>query len=186
MRKRITSLLLTLAMMFSLVPALGVAAGAAEVPEITSGGTYVENPGWSSVDNRSGNRTGIASLKGLMEAPSENAMYIRLDSDLKYVGDPEQSLQISVRGVKHLDLNGHDLIYGSDLEWGGKFITVAEGAELHIYDSRGGGYVHYEGYIKDNAEPGVRTLIQVREGGKLFVNGGTFTAGRSKEIWGIP
>ena len=185
MRKRITSLLLTLAMMFSLVPALGVAAGAAEVPEITSGGTYVENPTWSSVDNRSGNRLGIASLKGLMEAPSENAMYIRLDSDLKYVGDPEQSLQIFVRGVKHLDLNGHDLIYGSDLEWGGKFITVAEGAELHIYDSRGGGYVHYEGYIKDNAEPGVRTLIQVREGGKLFVNGGTFTAGRSKEIWGI-
>ena len=185
MRKRITSLLLTLAMMFSLVPALGVAAGAAEVPEITSGGTYVENPTWSSVDNHSGNRLGIASLKGLMEAPSENAMYIRLDSDLKYVGDPEQSLQISVRGVKHLDLNGHDLIYGSDLEWGGKFITVAEGAELHIYDSRGGGYVHYEGYIKDNAEPGVRTLIQVREGGKLFVNGGTFTAGRSKEIWGI-
>lgn len=185
MRKRITSLLLTLAMMFSLVPALGVAAGAAEVPEITSGGTYVENPGWSSVDNRSGNRIGIASLKGLMEAPSENAMYIRLDSDLKYVGDPEQDLEISVRGVKHLDLNGHDLIYGSDLKGGGDFITVAKGAELHIYDSRGGGYVHYEGYIKDNAEPGVRTLIEVREGGKLFVNGGTFTAGRSKEIWGI-
>ena len=67
-----------------------------------------------------------------MEAPSENAMYIRLDSDLKYVGDPEQSLQIYVRGVKHLGLNGHDLIYGSDLEWGGKFITVAEGAELHM------------------------------------------------------
>ncbi|WP_279229844.1 hypothetical protein [Pseudoflavonifractor sp. AF19-9AC] len=40
MRKRITSLLLTLAMIFSLVPALGVTASAAEAPEITSGGTY--------------------------------------------------------------------------------------------------------------------------------------------------
>ena len=183
-RSKIVSLLLALSMLVGMLPLSVIPASAAEVPEITSGGTYVENPRWSSVDNRSGNRVGIASLKGLMEAPSENAMYIRLDSDLKYVGDPEQSLQIYVRGVKHLDLNGHDLIYGSDLEWGGKFITVAEGAELHIYDSRGGGYVHYEGYIKDNAEPGVRTLIQVREGGKLFVNGGTFTAGRSKEIWG--
>ena len=131
-RSKILSLLLTLSMVIGMLPLSVIPANAAEVPEITSGGTYVENPRWSSVDNRSGNRVGIASLKGLMEAPSENAMYIRLDSDLKYVGDPEQSLQIYVRGVKHLGLNGHDLIYGSDLEWGGKFITVAEGAELHM------------------------------------------------------
>lgn len=183
-RSKILSLLLALSMLVGMLPLSVIPANAAEVPEITSGGTYVENPRWSSVDNRSGNRTGIASLKGLMEAPSENAMYIRLDSDLKYVGDPEPDLQIYVRGVKHLDLNGHDLIYGTDSPYGYSFIQVMKGAELHIYDSRGGGYVHYEGYLKDHETGKLRNVITVW-GGKLFVNGGTFTAGRSKEMWGI-
>ena len=49
-RSKILSLLLTLSMVIGMLPLSVIPANAAEVPEITSGGTYVENPRWSSVE----------------------------------------------------------------------------------------------------------------------------------------
>lgn len=189
MIKRITSLLLTLAMMLSLVPLSAVPASAAGFGDvqITSSYPYDPNPKWSSVNNSSGNRVGIASLKALMETPpSGKPKYIKLTSDLEYLGDDDDHLVMSVNGCVHLDLNGHELIYGADHGAGSKpFITVNSGSELHIYDSQnGGGYIHYEGKLTSDVGAIPRDLIVVNGGGKLFVNGGKLEAGRSKEIYG--
>ena len=189
MIKRITSLLLTLAMMLSLVPLSvipAMAAGFGDV-QITSSYPYDPNPTWSQVNKDNGHWNGIQLLKVLMEAPpSGEPKYIKLTSDLEYVGDDDDHLVMSVNGCVHLDLNGHKLIYGADHGAGSKpFITVNGGSELHIYDSQnGGGYIHYEGKLTSDIDAIPRHLIEVKDGGKLFVNGGKLEAGRSKEIFG--
>lgn len=195
MKKRITSLLLTLAMMLSLVPLSVIPASAADStaatdpPVIKSRWQYKENPTWIEVNNSGGDRNGITRLKNLMEDRGGGAaVYIKLTSDLVYTGDDSYNLTMEVVGCKHLDLNGHKLIYGVDARWGeGKYplITVNGGSELHIYDSQnGGGYIHYEGKLTAYTISITRTLIEVEEGGALFVNGGKLEAGRSKEIYG--
>lgn len=188
-RSKILSLLLALSMLVGMLPLSvipAMAAGFGDV-QITSSYPYDPNPSWSSVDNSSGDRIGIASLKGLMESPpSGKPKYIKLTSDLEYLGDDDDHLVMSVRGCVHLDLNGHELIYGADHGAGSKpFITVSGGSELHIYDSQnGGGYIHYEGKLTSDVGAIPRNLIVVDGGGKLFVNGGKLEAGRSKEIYG--
>lgn len=188
-RSKILSLLLALSMLVGMVPLSvipAMAAGFGDV-QITSSYPYDPNPKWSSVNNSSGNRVGIASLKALMETPpSGKPKYIKLTSDLEYLGDDDDHLVMSVNGCVHLDLNGHELIYGADHGAGSKpFITVNGGSELHIYDSQnGGGYIHYEGKLTSDVGAIPRDLIVVKDGGKLFVNGGELEAGRSKELFG--
>ena len=188
-RSKILSLLLALSMLVGMVPLSvipAMAAGFGDV-QITSSYPYDPNPKWSSVNNSSGNRVGIASLKALMETPpSGKPKYIKLTSDLEYLGDNDFNLIMSVNGCVHLDLNGHKLTYGVDKK--GKsspLITVNSGSELHIYDSQnGGGYIHYEGKLDSKTSVITRDLIVVDGGGKLFVNGGELEAGRSKELFG--
>lgn len=190
-RSKILSLLLALSMLVGMVPLSVMPASAADgtaatdPPEIKSRWQYKENPGWIEVNNSGGNWNGIARLKALMEDPGGGAaVYIKLTSDLEYVGDKDFNLTMNVVGCKHLDLNGHKLIYGVDPNKSSTFITVTENAELHIYDSQnGGGYIHYEGKLTDSIATLERSLIEVEEGGALFVNGGELEAGRSKEIY---
>ena len=118
--------------------------------------------------------------------PSGKPKYIKLTSDLEYLGDDDDHLVMSVNGCVHLDLNGHKLTYGVDKKLDSStLITVNGGSELHIYDSQnGGGYIHYEGKLDSETGAIRRDLIEVKDGGKLFVNGGELEAGRSKEIFG--
>ena len=210
-RSKILSLLLALSMLVGMLPLSVIPAMAAggsdgtetidlsaipasaadgtaatDPPEIKSRWRYKENPTWLKVSNSGGSRSGIARLKALMEDPGGGAaVYIKLTSDLVYTGDKDFNLTMNVVGCKHLDLNGHKLIYGVDPDRPSTFIKVTENAELHIYDSQnGGGYIHYEGKITDGTEALDRSLIEVEEGGALFVNGGELEAGRSKEIYG--
>ena len=186
-RSKIVSLLLALSMLVGMLPLSVIPASAAtDPPEIKSRWRYKENPNWIEVNNRSGDRNGIARLKALMEETGGGAaVYIKLTSDLVYTGDKDFNLTMKVVGCKHLDLNGHKLIYGVDPDRPSTFITVTENAELHIYDSQnGGGYIHYEGKLTDSISVLERSLIKVEEGGALFVNGGELEAGRSKEIYG--
>ena len=192
-RSKILSLLLALSMLVGMLPLSVIPASAADStaatdqPVIKSRWQYKENPTWIQVNNSGGNRSGIARLKALMEDPGGGAaVYIKLTSDLVYTGDKDFNLTMKVVGCKHLDLNGHKLIYGVDPNEHSTFITVQENAELHIYDSQnGGGYIHYEGKLTDSISVLERSLIKVEEGGALFVNGGELEAGRSKEIYGI-
>ena len=195
MKKRIISLLLAMVMLFSMVPLSAIPSSAADSddstaatdpPVIKSRWRYKENPTWIQVNNSGGDRNGIARLKALMEDPGGGAaVYIKLTSDLVYTGDKGFNLTMKVVGCKHLDLNGHKLIYGVDPRGKYPFITVNGGSELHIYDSQnGGGYIHYEGKLTEYTISIPRTLIEVASDGALFVNGGKLEAGRSKEIYG--
>lgn len=190
-RSKILSLLLALLMLvgmvpFSVIPAM--AAGFGDV-QVTSSYPYDPNPEWVEINNAKGNYKGISALKSLMgtTGPGYRNKYIRLTSDLEYVGDDDFNLLMEVNECVHLDLNGHKLIYGVDNKKGGSkpLITVIGGSELHIYDSQnGGGYIHYEGKLDSKTAYVNRSLIHVEDGGKLFVNGGELEAGRSKKIYG--
>ncbi len=176
MKKRITSLLLTLVMVLAMLPAsLTTTAEAANDQE---------GPPWWEV-NKSTMGGNYGAIKGLQAILKESGVdYIRLTSDIKYVGDKDD-LQFAVKGVKHLDLNGHELVYGTDKKVNvGALFIVTENSELHIYDSKGsGGYIHYEGRLGDWTPRITRDLIVVGKNAKLVVNGGVLEAGRSKEIW---
>lgn len=190
-RSKILSLLLALLMLvgmvpFSVIPAM--AAGFGDV-QVTSSYPYDPNPEWVEINNAKGNYKGISALRSLMltTGPGYRNKYIRLTSDLEYVGDDDFNLLMEVNECVHLDLNGHKLIYGVDNKKGGvsPLITVIGGSELHIYDSKnGGGYIHYEGKLDSKTAYVNRSLIRVEDGGKLFVNGGELEAGRSKKIYG--
>lgn len=190
-RSKILSLLLALLMLvgmvpFSVIPAM--AAGFGDV-QVTSSYPYDPNPRWVEINNAKGNYKGISALKSLMgtTGPGYRNKYIRLTSNLEYVGDDDFNLLMEVNECVHLDLNGHKLIYGVDNKKGGSkpLITVIGGSELHIYDSQnGGGYIHYEGKLDSKTAYVNRSLIHVEDGGKLFVNGGELEAGRSKKIYG--
>lgn len=175
--KKIISVLLTLIMLIGMLP-LSI------IP--TQAASYNPSPNWTSVSNKDGNYFGLGVLQTFLRQP--DTQYLKLTSNLKYVGDDDYKLNITVKGVKHLDLNGHALVYGvdkSDYSWYNPFITIEEGAELYIYDSAGkGGYIHYEGKLTSKDDEIQRTLITVNKGGKLVVNGGQLEAGRSKEIYG--
>ena len=181
MRKRITSLLLTLVMLLSLAPALSVPAMAS----ISSIWPFQENPTWIEIDNK-GVANGLRALKNQLGIPGgRGPLYIRLTSDLVYRGDSDFNELITVHGCKHLDLNGHEIVYGVDKREGRDvaFITVPADSELHIYDSKGGGRIFYDGKLTGEDKQIERDLIRVKSGGAIFVNGGTLEAGRSKEIY---
>ena len=174
---KIISVLLTLIMLIGMLP-LSI------IP--TQAASFNPSPNWGSVSNKNGNYVGLSVLQTFLRQP--DTQYLKLTSNLKYVGDDDYKLNITVKGVKHLDLNGHALVYGVDRigdSWRHPFITVEEGAELYIYDSAGkGSYIHYEGKLTKNDDEIFRHIIYVKEGGKLVVNGGTIEAGRSKQIYG--
>ena len=115
-RSKILSLLLALSMLvgmvpFSVIPAM--AAGFGDV-QVTSSYPYDPNPQWVEINNSSGNKRGISNLKALMDTtgPGYKVKYIKLTSDLEYLGDDNFNLTMSVNECVHLDLNGHELIDG--------------------------------------------------------------------------
>ena len=96
---------------FSVIPAM--AAGFGDV-QVTSSYPYDPNPQWVEINNSSGNQRGISYLKSLMDTtgPGYKVKYIKLTSDLEYLGDDNFNLTMSVNECVHLDLNGHELIDG--------------------------------------------------------------------------
>ena len=108
---KLLSLLLALVMVVGMLPAM--AAGFGDV-QVTSSYPYDPNPQWVEINNSSGNKRGISYLKSLMDTtgPGYKVKYIKLTSDLEYLGDDNFNLTMSVNECVHLDLNGHELIYG--------------------------------------------------------------------------
>ena len=158
MRKRITSLLLTLVMLLSLVPAMGVTALAA------SGAGTAGNPLVVSTYD---------DWKAAMQQSNET--YIKLGADIDTstmnsgfgLGSSED---VRVQANIHLDLNGKKLtLKKSIIESGGEiqFIRVIAG-ELIIEDSKGGGEIL--GVNKVTMR--YMRLIDVFDGAKLTLNSG--------------
>ena len=129
-RSKILSLLLALSMLVGMLPLSvipAMAAGFGDV-QVTSSYPYDPNPRWVEINNSSGNQRGISYLKSLMDTtgPGYKVKYIKLTSDLEYLGDDNFNLTMSVNECVHLDLNGHKLIYGVDEKVGGETLHHGE------------------------------------------------------------
>ena len=119
MRKRITSLLLTLVMLLSLVPAMGVTASAAE-------------PEWTTVNS-------YAELQTAVKAKKE---YIKLGRDIDTTNFHSTGSGLEVEDwltfenqTCTLDLNGKTLTLMTRLLPMGVFLRVYKGSNLTIKDS---------------------------------------------------
>ena len=158
MRKRITSLLLTLVMLLSLVPAMGVTALAA------------------SGDGSEGNPRVVTTYEDWKAAMQQSGeTYIKLGADIDTstmnsgfgLGSSEE---VRVQTDIHLDLNGHKLtLLKSKLNSGDPsyLILVTQGS-LTIESSRSGGeIVGLHQVTKQSMQ-----LIDVREDSTLTLNSG--------------
>ena len=154
MRKRMTSLLLTLVMLLSLVPAMGVTASAAEL-------------------------TTVNSYEELQTAVKAKKEYIQLGrnidtKDFHYSGgglDIADWLTFENQTCT-LDLNGKTLSLLTRMGDMPTFMRVYEGSNLTIKDSQGGGQITGE---FENTGAGDRYLIHVNKS-SLTLEGGTFRA----------
>ena len=159
MRKRMTSLLLTLVMLLSLVPAMGVTASAVTSGDGTKGNPFVV--------------TTYEDLKEKMELTGDK--YIQLGADIDTSGKNSglglgPTDFVSAIGRNYLDLNGKKLtLKKSIIESGGKiqFIRVTAG-ELIISDSKGSGEI----FGVNNVTRRYMQLIDVMDGAKLTLNSG--------------
>ena len=183
MRKRITSLFLTLALMLTLIPT-GLSTTAEAYLPTPNPNTPHSNNGWVELNGP----LGVAALKEYLK-DENNTWYMRLTGNISLDDDSFEG--ITVKGTKYLDLNGYSVDVNRD---GGKELTlfeVPEGSTIVVCDSRGGGRIHYDGYLdmdqSCNSEGGqvkfraIRNLFHVE--GTMILNGGELDGGRSKQVW---
>lgn len=183
MRKRITSLFLTLALMLTLIPASLTTTAEAYLPT-PNPNTPHSNNGWVELNGP----LGVAALKEYLK-DENNTWYMRLTGNISLDDDSFEG--ITVKGTKYLDLNGYSVDVNRD---GGKELTlfeVPEGSTIVVCDSRGGGRIHYDGYLdmdqSCNSDGGqvkfraIRNLFHVE--GTMILNGGELDGGRSKQVW---
>ena len=142
--KRLTAWLLTLVMLLSLVPAMGVTASAAD-------DTFYE-------------QVFIRNYRAFWDyLRSTDSRELVLDTDINYTLSGEDE-EIEVRRSQRLDLNGHKLrIDATKRASFFSLITIFDG-ELTLYDSKGGGEIAVE-FAMDSKE---HSII------KIFPNSGAY------------
>ena len=149
MRKRMTSLLLTLVMLLSLVPAMGATASAAD---------DIEN--WSR-------------FKSYLE--STTSRDLTLENDIDYTMGYDDGAILITKSQK-LDLNGHKIrIDASRRAEFYNLITIRSG-EFTLYDSKGGGAIEVE-FARDSKGHCIIMISPDSAGApaKFTMNGGTLT-----------
>lgn len=156
MRKQITSLLLTLAMLLSLVPTLGVTASAAEdtsyaqaeIRDYDTFATYLR-----SFDSRD----------------------LKLEEDINYtVGIKDVPINV-IRNQK-LDLNGHKIRIDASRRTGFVHLLSIRRGEFTLYDSKGGGELAVSFPDDDKAYSIIMMSSEKEdEPSKFTMNGGTLT-----------
>lgn len=156
MRKQITSLLLTLAMLLSLVPTLGVTASAAddtsyaqaEIRDYDTFATYLR-----SFDSRD----------------------LKLEEDINYtVGIKDVPINV-IRNQK-LDLNGHKIRIDASRRTGFENLLSIRRGEFTLYDSKGGGELAVS-FPNDDKAYSIIMMSSEKEDepSKFTMNGGTLT-----------
>ena len=161
MRKRITSLLLTLAMLLSLLPAMGVTASAAE-PEWTTVSTYEE------LRNEVNKGSAKIKLTADIDTTSENSgVGVTTATNLRFKGNGNV-----------LDLNGHELKLVSNMS---VYFIEIDSSDLTIKDSDTNGNGRIE-FIYGDSVVGVQRAIVIgyslgiKKPGSLTVDGGTLSS----------
>lgn len=156
MRKQITSLLLTLAMLLSLVPTLGVTASAA--------------------DDRSYTQAEIRDYATFASyLRSFDSRDLKLMEDINYtVGIDDVSINV-IRNQK-LDLNGHKITIDASRRSGFENLLCIRRGEFTLYDSKGGGELAVSFPDDDKAYSIIMMSSEKKdEPSKFTMNGGTLT-----------
>ena len=159
-KKRILSLLLTMMMVLTLMPAATFTSQAKSDYPVSS----------------------IEQLKTYME--SDGAYCAVLQKDLSGHADGDYAYWCVTKGSKWIDMNGHTLsISNDDSRTYSMMFRVPEGASLTVYDSQksGKGNIHFDGRLNDDGDYRDRSIFDVQ--GSLELNGITVEAGRSKSFY---
>lgn len=157
MRKQITSLLLTLAMLLSLVPTLGVTASAAE-----------DDTSYSQAEIRDYD-TFATYLR------SYDSRDLKLMEDIDYtVGIKDVPINV-IRNQK-LDLNGHKIRIDASRRTGFVHLLSIRRGEFTLYDSKGGGELAVS-FPNDDKAYSIIMMSSEKEDepSKFTMNGGTLT-----------
>lgn len=157
MRKRITSLLLTLAMLLSLLPAMGVTASAAD-------DTY----GYGNIKDWSG-------FKSYLSSPTSRDL--TLENDIDYTMGYNDDA-IIIKKSQKLDLNGHKIrIDASKLAGFFNLITIRSGEFTLCDSSKGGGGAIEVEFAMDSKGHSIIMISPNSTGApaKFTMNGGTLT-----------
>ena len=159
MRKQITSLLLTLAMLLSLVPTLGVTASAAE-------------PKWTTVN----------SYEELQTAVKDKKEYIKLGRDIDTTNFHSTGSGLEVEDwltfenqTCTLDLNGKTLTLMTRLLPMGVFLRVYDGSNLTIKDSSSAKTGAITGAFKNYISSDAGCCLFHVHGSSLTLENGSFT-----------
>lgn len=156
MRKRITSLLLTLVMLLSLVPAMGVTASAADDRSYTQ----------AEIRNYATFATYLRSY---------DSRDLKLMEDIDYtVGINDLSIDV-IRNQK-LDLNGHKITIDASRRSGFENLLCIRRGEFTLYDSKGGGELAVS-FPNDNKAYSIIMMSSEKEDepSKFTMDGGTLT-----------
>ena len=157
MRKQITSLLLTLAMLLSLVPTLGVTASAAE------GDAYYPQRGIQTYQDFS---TLLAS---------QVTMQIKLLKDIEYtLGSEDEEIEVTYSQM--LDLNGHKITIDASKRASFTNLIHLRHGNFTLYDSQGGGEIAIK-FATDSKEHSIVKIDPEYENAPptFTMNGGTLT-----------
>ena len=157
MRKQITSLLLTLAMLLSLVPTLGVTASAAE------GDAYYPQRGIQTYQDFS---TLLAS---------QVTMQIKLLKDIEYtLGSEDEEIEMTYSQM--LDLNGHKITIDASKRASFFNLIHLRHGNFTLYDSKGGGEIAIK-FATDSKEHSIIKIDPKYENAPptFTMNGGTLT-----------
>lgn len=157
MRKQITSLLLTLAMLLSLVPTLGVTASAAE-----------DDTSYSQAEIRD-----YATFASYLR--SYDSRDLKLMEDIDYtVGIKDVPINV-IRNQK-LDLNGHKIRIDASRRTGFVHLLSIRRGEFTLYDSKGGGELAVS-FPNDDKAYSIIMMSSEKEDepSKFTMNGGTLT-----------
>ena len=156
MRKQITSLLLTLAMLLSLVPAMGVTASAAD--DTSYGYADINNWDW---------------FKSYLS--SDVSRDLTLMKDINYTVDIDDD-SIDVMCNQKLDLNGHKITIDASKRAGFENLLCIRRGEFTLYDSKGGGELAVSFPNDDKAYSIIMMSSEKKdEPSKFTMNGGTLT-----------
>lgn len=158
MRKQITSLLLTLAMLLSLVPTLGVTASAAD--------GFVEVSTYEQLRNEVDKGSAKIKLVADIDTTSENSgVGVTTATNLNFKGSGNV-----------LDLNGHELKLVSNMS--AYFIEILS-SDLTIKDSGTNGrieFIYGDSVVGIQRAVVISRSVGVKKAGSLTVDGGTLSS----------
>ena len=181
-KRKIVSILLTLVMLLTLIPTMGITVQAA---------SYDPSPRWTLIGNHGNIKKTDEEWYAVMRAAleKEGTAYIRLaaniTADCKGDGDTLKKLKnISVKGRNVIDLAGHKLditlYYESSFGFNYNVFLINKNAELNVVDSVGKGKIWGHSkparYMRSNWTNRVN-IFEVKDGGKLIINAGDATIG---------